>query len=146
MRLPSHAAKSLSLLASRGRQIANVTNRQQTAGCPVFVRLPTPSQRGAGTVTIPIKNPAPPMPKQPRATYPTLFSHQSLLAGLNICDSSNLRVIPTLLNEEQVAQVLRVRPCTVRNERLRGLIGFTKVGNGTSTPSNTSEIISTTNR
>src|SRR5437764_185391 len=36
--------------------------------------------------------------------------------------------IPALLDENQAAEILRVKPCTVRNERVRGKLGFTKVG------------------
>ena len=37
-------------------------------------------------------------------------------------------MIPALLNEREAAHILRVKPCTVRNERIRGKLGYTKVG------------------
>jgi hypothetical protein len=37
-------------------------------------------------------------------------------------------MIPQLLDEREAAQLLRVKPCTVRNERVRGKLGFTPVG------------------
>lgn len=33
-----------------------------------------------------------------------------------------------LLDENEAAAILRVKPCTVRNERVRGKLGFTKIG------------------
>jgi hypothetical protein len=33
-----------------------------------------------------------------------------------------------LLTEQEVADLLRVKPCTVRNERVRGRLGFVRVG------------------
>ena len=33
-----------------------------------------------------------------------------------------------LLSETEVAEQLRVRPCTVRNERVRGRLGFVRIG------------------
>jgi hypothetical protein len=37
-------------------------------------------------------------------------------------------MIPELLDEREAAHLLRVKPCTVRNERVRGKLGFTPVG------------------
>ena len=37
-------------------------------------------------------------------------------------------VAVSLLNDREAARVLRVRPCTVRNERLRGKLGYIRVG------------------
>jgi NADH/NAD ratio-sensing transcriptional regulator Rex len=33
-----------------------------------------------------------------------------------------------LLSEKEVAEQLRVKPCTVRNERVRGRLGFVRIG------------------
>ena len=37
-------------------------------------------------------------------------------------------VAVSLLNDREAARVLRVKPCTVRNERLRGKLGYIRVG------------------
>src|SRR5256885_177186 len=37
-------------------------------------------------------------------------------------------MVPQLLNDREAALILRVKPCTVRNERVRGKLGYTKVG------------------
>lgn len=36
--------------------------------------------------------------------------------------------LPDLLSVRQAAEILHVKPCTVRNERLRGKLGFVKIG------------------
>jgi hypothetical protein len=36
--------------------------------------------------------------------------------------------LPTLFDERQTAILLHVKPCTVRNERLRGKLGYVRVG------------------
>lgn len=42
--------------------------------------------------------------------------------------SSTTDQFPALLTEPEVARLLRVKPCTVRNERVRKRLGFTPVG------------------
>lgn len=37
-------------------------------------------------------------------------------------------MVVQLLNDREAALILRVKPCTVRNERVRGKLGYTKVG------------------
>src|SRR6185437_1543962 len=34
----------------------------------------------------------------------------------------------TLLNDREAAELLRVKPCTVRNERIRGKLAFVQIG------------------
>ena len=36
--------------------------------------------------------------------------------------------LPTLFDERQAALLLHVKPCTVRNERVRGKLGYVRVG------------------
>ena len=36
--------------------------------------------------------------------------------------------LPELLTVRQAAELLHIKPCTVRNERLRGKLGFIKIG------------------
>jgi hypothetical protein len=33
-----------------------------------------------------------------------------------------------LLNDHEAGELLRVKPCTIRNERVRGKLGYTRVG------------------
>jgi integrase len=55
----------------------------------------------------------------PRAT--------NMVEGIGDGDDRSI-ALPTLLNESETAQLLRVKRATVRAERLRGRLGFTRIG------------------
>jgi hypothetical protein len=40
----------------------------------------------------------------------------------------NLNGLPRLLNVRRAAELVGVKPCTIRQERLRGRLGFIKIG------------------